>query len=76
MNENTCTGEYNGTEACRSLQIGICKKYRIYDNKHSGSILIKDQYSLGSIKLTLRPRDNLTWVSNCLFGPPECKPKF
>ena len=30
-------------------------KYRIYDNKHSGSIQIKEQYSPGSIKLTLHP---------------------
>ena len=31
--------------ACHSLQINICKKYRIYNNKHSGSIQIKEQYS-------------------------------
>ena len=65
MNKRTCTGEKYGTEVCHSVQIDICKKYHIHDNKHSGLIQIKEQYSPGTIKLTLRPQCNFSWVSNC-----------
>ena len=38
-------------------KLTFAKKYRIYDNKHSGSIQIKEQYSTVPIKLTLHPKD-------------------
>ena len=37
-------------------KLTFAEKYRMYDNKHSGSIQIKEQYSPGPIKLTLHPR--------------------
>ena len=37
-------------------KIDICKKYRIYDNKHSGSIQIKKQNSPGQLSLPCTPR--------------------
>ena len=41
ISKNTWTREKNDTDACHSLQIDICKKYRIYDN-----IYIQAQYKL------------------------------
>ena len=54
-------------------KLTFAKKYRIYVNKHSGSIQIKEQYSLGSIKLTLRSQDSFAWVPNCLLRPLNAK---
>ena len=37
-------------------KLTFAKKYRIYYNKHSGSIQIKEQYSLGQLSLPYTPR--------------------
>ena len=37
-------------------KLTVAKKYRIYDNKHSGSIQIKEQYSRGQLSLPCTPK--------------------
>ena len=37
-------------------KLTFAKKYRIYDNKHSGSIQIKEQDSPGQLTLPCTPR--------------------
>ena len=36
-------------------KLTFAEKYRIYDNKHSGSIQIKEQYSPGQLSLPCTP---------------------
>ena len=36
-------------------KLTFAKQYRIYDNKHSGSIHIKEQYSPGQLSLPCTP---------------------
>ena len=50
----TCRNNYFSLQWVSNKQ-KLIQKYRIYVNKHWGPIQIKEQYSLGPIKLTLHP---------------------
>ena len=49
------------------------KKYRIYDNKYSGSIQIKELYNMGPIKLTLHPQGNFRGCQIVHYDPLNAK---
>ena len=54
----------------KASKLTFAKKYRIHDNIHTGSKQIKEQYSPGTIKLTLHPQCNFSSVSNCSLRHP------
>ena len=54
-------------------KLTFAKKYRIHDNKHLGSMQIKEQYSPGSIKLTLHPRAVLLGCQIVYYDPLNAK---
>ena len=56
MNKTLARENRRAQRLATASKLTFAKKYRIYDNKHSGSIQIKEQYSPGQLSLPYTSR--------------------